>query len=109
MQDTYYNGMLESLIHSLRGLVTKYKDMVEYQTIDKKTWDKLDTYLDPLNEYNKDKTRTEVMNYFSKELYPILKSAELVKFSTFDKKIAIKIDSFDLRMLLDKCETLMKR
>ena len=47
-----------------------------------------------------------VYEYFSKSLFPILKSAEFKK--SFLKKIyLIKIDSFDLRLVLDKCESLM--
>lgn len=108
MQDNYYNHMLSVVIRQLREFKPIYdKDMVEFQTMPQKDWNSIEGYIDPLNEYdNGGRKRSRLMEYFSSSLYPILKTIELKKFG-FKKLMSIRIDSFDLRMILDKLESLM--
>jgi len=107
MQDSYYNHILENIIHTLRNMKPMYgDDMVEYQQLQVKDYDQIMPQAEALNEYNNDGKRNKLMTYFSDSLFPILKKAEFKK--SFLKKVyLIKIDAFDLRMVLDKCESLM--
>lgn len=107
MQDSYYNHILENIIHTLRNMKPQYgDDMVEYQQLQVKDYETIMPQAEALNTYNEGSKRNKLMNYFSDSLFPVIKKAELKK--SFMKKIyLIKIDSFDLRMILDKCESLM--
>ncbi len=107
MQDSFYNHILESILRVLRNMKPMFgDDMTEYQQLQVKDYDTIMAQAEALNTYNKDGRRNKLMEYFSSKLYPVLQTAELKK--TFLKKIyLIKIDSFDLRMILDKCESLM--
>ena len=107
MQDSYYNHILENIIHTLRNMKPVYgDDMVEYQQLLVKDFDQIMPQAEALNTYNAGSKRNKVMVYFSDSLFPIMKKAELKK-SFFFFFYLIKIDSFDLRMILDKCESLM--
>ncbi len=107
MQDSYYNHILENIIHTLRNMKPTFGEgMVEYQQLQVKDYEKVMPQADALNGYNEGGKRNKLMDYFSKELYPIIQKAELKK--SFMKKIyLIQIDAFDLRQVLDKCESLM--
>lgn len=107
MQDSYYNHILENIIHVMRNMKPTYGDnMEEYQQLQVKDYEQIFPQAEALNAYNADGKRNKLMNYFSDSLFPVLKKAEFKK--SFMKKIyLIKIDSFDLRMILDKCESLM--
>ena len=107
MQDSYYNHILENIIHVLRNMKPMFgENMVEYQQLQVKDYDQIMPQAEALNSYNIGSKRNKLMEYFSKSLFPVLKSAEFKK--SFLKKIyLIKIDSFDLRIILDKCESLM--
>ena len=66
-----------------------------------KDYDQIMPQADALNSYNSDGKRNKLMEYFSNSLYPVMQKAEFKK-SMFKKIYLIKIDSFDLRMILDK-------
>ena len=107
MQDLYYNHILENIIHTLRNMKPVFDDkMEEYQQLQVKDYDQIMPQADGLNSYNSDGKRNKLMEYFSNSLYPVMQKAEFKK-SMFKKIYLIKIDSFDLRMILDKCESLM--
>ncbi len=106
MQSTYYNNMLEVVLKTLRDLKPIFdgKTNEEYLTMQHQTFEKLDAQAEGLNNFEGKKTK--LMEYFSQTLYPIIKSTELKKFG-FKKLYAIKMDAFELRMILDKCESMM--
>lgn len=107
MQDSYYNHILENIIHVLRNMKPQFGDnMEEYQQLQVKDYDQIMAQADALNTYNAGGKRNKLMNYFSDALYPVITKAEFKK-TMFKKIYLIKIDSFDLRMILDKCESLM--
>ena len=108
MQDNYYNYMLEQFLKELREMVTinEQKTMIQYKTIDIKKWQKIEGFVEGLNEYGKDSKVTKPMRYYSDKIYPVLKSGEIKKFG-FKKLFAIKIDDFDFRLLLSNCQSLI--
>lgn len=107
MQDNYYNHILENIIHVMRNMKPVYGDgMKEFQQLQVKDYETIFPQAEALNTYSMDGKRNKLMDYFSKSLFPVLQKAEFKK--SFMKKIyLIQIDSFDLRSILDKCESLM--
>lgn len=107
MQDNYYNHILENIIHVMRNMKPIYGDnMEQFQQLQVKDYDTIFPQAEALNTYSLDGKRNKLMDYFSKSVFPVLQKAEFKK--SFMKKIyLIKIDSFDLRTILDKCESLM--
>ena len=107
MQDNYYNHILENIIHVMRNMKPIYGDnMEQFQQLQVKDYETIFPQAEALNTYSIDGKRNKLIDYLSKSLFPVIQKAEFKK--SFMKKIyLIKIDSFDLRTILDKCESLM--
>lgn len=110
MQDNYYNHMLETVLRELKEMVT-YDDketMTQYKSIDPKTWSKIEPFFDPLNEYvMPNGKRNNLMKHYTENLYPILKTAEEKKVGFMKKLVLVKVDDYDFRQILYKCDDLM--
>ncbi len=111
MQDSYYNHMLETLLRELKEMITvdDKETMEQYKTMPVPTWENIKGFIDPLNEYvlpNSGK-KNALMEYYSKKLFPLLKSYEIKKAGLFKKLVFIKVDDFDFRQIILKLEDLM--
>ena len=84
MQDSYYNHILENIIHVLRNMKPMFgENMVEYQQLQVKDYDQIMPQAEALNSYNIGSKRNKLMEYFSKSLYLNLGEKILVCFFDF--------------------------
>lgn len=109
MQDNYYNHMISTLLPSLKQMITVNESgtMDEYKTMQIKDWEKLTVMIDSLKDYTLPSGRkNQLMQYYSDKLYPILVSGKQMK-QGFKKLYAIRIDDYDFRQILSRCESLI--
>ena len=107
MQDNYYNHMISSLLPSLKQMLTLNEPgtMDEYKIMLTKDWDKLTIMVESLKDYTLPSgKKNQLMNYYTDSVYPVLVSGRLIK-QGFKKFYGIRIDDFDFRQLLSKCES----
>ena len=109
MQDNYYNHMISSLLPNLKQMLTLNETgtMDEYKTMQTKEWDKLTVMIESLKDYTLPSgKKNQLMQYYSEKLYPILISGRQIK-QGFKKLYAIRIDDYDFRQMISKCESLI--
>ena len=74
MQDSYYNHILENIIHTLRNMKPVYgDDMVEYQQLLVKDFDQIMPQAEALNSYNagsKRRTKLKPLRKVKPEILP---------------------------------------
>ena len=106
MQDSYYNHMISSLLPNLKQMLTFNEPgtMDEYKVMNIKDWDKLQIMMDSLKDYTLPSGRkNQLMTYYSDVVYPLLASGRQIK-QGFKKLYAIRVDDFDFRQIIAKCE-----
>ena len=109
MQDNYYNHMISSLLQGLKQMTTldEKGTMDQYKTMNVKDWDKLAVYVDSLNDYTMPNgKKNQLMKYYSENIYPVISSGNVIK-QGFKKLYAVRIDDYDFRQLISKCESLI--
>ncbi len=109
MQDNYYNHMISSLLPDLKKMLTINESgtMDEYKTMPIKDWEKLTVMIDSLKDYSLPTgKKNALMTYYSDKLYPVLVSGRQIK-QGFKKLYGIRIDDFDFRQMISKCESLI--
>lgn len=108
MQDKdYYNHMLENLLFELKKMdsIMESKTIIQYETISIKEWVKIEPFIEPL-KFDGNGKPSMAMDFYTKTIYPVLKSGEEKKFG-FKKLFAIRIDDYDFRQMLSKCENII--
>ena len=106
MQDNYYNHMISTLLPNLKQMLTYNEPgtMDEFKTMPLKEWDKLTVMVESLKDYTLSNGRkNQLMTYYSETLYPLLVSGNQLK-QGFKKYYAIRVDDFDFRQMISKCE-----
>ena len=109
MQDNYYNHMISTLLPNLKQMLTLNEPgtMDQYKTMPIKEWDKLTVMIDSLKDYTlSNGKKNQLMNFYSDKVYPVLISGRQIK-QGFKKLYAIRVDDFDFRQLISKCESLI--
>ncbi len=106
MQDNYYNHMISSLLPNLKQMITLNEPgtMDEYKTMPLKDWEKINVMVESLKDYTlPNGKKNQLMTYYSETLYPMLASGRMIK-QGFKKLYGIRVDDFDFRQMLSKCE-----
>lgn len=106
MQDNYYNHMISTLLPNLKQMLTFNEPgtMDQFKIMPLKEWDKLTVMVESLKDYTLSNGRkNQLMTYYSETLYPLLSSGNLLK-QGFKKYYAIRVDDFDFRQMISKCE-----
>lgn len=106
MQKSYFNYMLEAFLNHLSEMVTinEKTTMIQYKTMPISKWKKKESFIEAL--YITDGKKTPAMIEYADKLYPVLKSAIILK-QGFKKLAAIKIDDYDFRMIITNLRSLL--
>lgn len=107
MQDNYYNHMISTLLPNLKQMLTFNEPgtMEQYKVMPVKEWDKLTVMIGSLKDYTlANGKKNQLMNYYTDNIYPMLVSGRLIK-QGFKKLYGIRVDDYDFRQMISKCES----
>ena len=106
MQDNYYNHMISNLLAGIKQMLTYNEPgtMDQFKIMPLKERDKHTIMVDSLKDYTLTSGRkNQLMTYYSENLYPLLTSGTQLK-QGFKKYYAIRVDDYDFRQMISKCE-----